>query len=65
MRILQGKAADNAVMKLASRSSQLQKAEPRVRQIVRAVRRGGDRTLIRYATLWDGLQPGQPIRVSA
>ena len=64
MQILQGKAAENAVMKLASRGSQLQKVEPRARHIVRAVQRGGDRTLIRYATLWDGLQPGQPIRVS-
>lgn len=65
MRILQGKAAENAVTTLATRSSQLQKVEPRVRQIIRAVRRGGDKTLVRYATLWDGLQEGQSVRVPA
>ncbi|MGA2903695.1 MAG: histidinol dehydrogenase [Candidatus Korobacteraceae bacterium] len=63
MRILQGKAAENAVTKLATRSSQLEKVEPRARQIIRAVRRGGDQTLVRYATLWDGLQAGQSVRV--
>ncbi len=64
MRILQGKEAENAVEKLASRSSRLEELEPRVRQIIRAVRSGGDKTLVRYATLWDGLQNGRPIRVS-
>ncbi len=64
MRILEGKAAENAVTKLASRGSQLQKVEPRVRQIIRAVRRGGDKALARYTTLWDSLQKGQPVRVS-
>jgi histidinol dehydrogenase len=63
MRILQGKPAESAVITLASRSSQLDKVEPRARQIIHAVRRGGDKTLIRYATLWDGLQSGQSIRV--
>jgi histidinol dehydrogenase len=63
MRILQGKAAENAVTKLATRSSQLEQVEPRARQIIRAVRRGGDQTLVRYATLWDGLQAGQSVRV--
>jgi histidinol dehydrogenase len=65
MRILQGKAAENAVTRLANRSSQLETVEPRVRRIVGAVRRGGDKTLVRYATLWDGLRTGLPIRVSA
>jgi histidinol dehydrogenase len=64
MRILTGKAAENAVAALASRGSRLQDLEPRVRQIIRAVRRGGDKALARYATLWDGLQKGQAIRVS-
>ncbi len=64
MRILQGKAAENAVAKLAGRSSRLEELEPRVRQIIRAVRSGGDKALVRYATLWDGLQKGQPVRVS-
>jgi histidinol dehydrogenase len=39
--------------------------EPPVRRIIRAVRRGGDKALLRYATLWDSLPMGQPIRVSA
>jgi histidinol dehydrogenase len=64
MRILQGQAAENAVATLAGRSSRLEELEPRVRQIIRAVRRGGDQTLVRYATLWDGLQKGRPVRVS-
>lgn len=63
MRILQGKEAETAVEKLANRSSRLEALEPRVRQIIRAVKSGGDRTLVRYATLWDGLQKGQPVRV--
>ncbi len=63
MRILQGEAAENAVARLASRSSRLEKVEPRARQIVGAVRRGGDKALVRYATLWDGLQAGHSIRV--
>jgi histidinol dehydrogenase len=64
MRMLQGKTAERTVATLASRSSQLEKVEPRARQIIRAVRRGGDKALVRYATLWDGLQSGQSIRVS-
>lgn len=63
MRILQGKAAENAVAALASRSSRLQELEPRVRQIIRAVRHAGDKALVRYATLWDGLKKGQAARV--
>lgn len=65
MRILVGKAAENAVVTLATRNSQLEMVEPRVRRIIRAVRRGGDKALLRYATLWDSLPMGQPIRVSA
>ncbi len=63
MRILQTKAAENAVAALANRGSRLQELEPRVRPIIRAVRHGGDKALARYATLWDGLQKGQAIRV--
>jgi histidinol dehydrogenase len=63
MRILQGKAAENAVARLATRSSRLQDLEPRVRRVIRAVRSGGDKALLRYATLWDGLPKGQAIRV--
>lgn len=64
MRILAGKAAENAVVTLATRKSQLEMVEPRVRRTIRAVRRGGDKALLRYATLWDSLPMGQPIRVS-
>ncbi len=64
MRILEGKAAERAVLQLERRSSCLDEVEPRVRKVVQDVKRGGDRQLIRYATLWDGLQKDQPIRVS-
>ena len=37
MRILQGKAAENAVATLANRGSRLEELEPRVRPIIRAV----------------------------
>jgi histidinol dehydrogenase len=63
MQILQGKAAENVVAMLATRSSRLEDLEPRVRQIIRTVRHGGDKALARYATLWDGLKKGQSIRV--
>jgi histidinol dehydrogenase len=64
MRILQGQAAERAVAALESRSTRLEELESRVRAIIRAVRRDGDKALRRYATLWDGLQKEQPIRVS-
>jgi histidinol dehydrogenase len=34
-----------------------------VRRIVRTLRRDGDRALRRYAQRWDGLRPGEPLRV--
>src|SRR5271167_2400206 len=64
MRILKGKAADKAVTSLEHRASRLDEIEPKVRKIVQVVRLGVDRALLRYATLWDGLQKGQPVRVS-
>jgi|SRR5580700_9733347 histidinol dehydrogenase len=64
MRVLVGKAAERAVVKLEGRASRLEEVEPTVRRIVRAVRKGGDKALMRYATLWDSLQKGQPVRVS-
>ena len=64
MRILQGAGAARAVLKIEGRGTSLNEVEPAVRRIIRDVRRGGDRQLVRYATLWDGLQPGQSIRVS-
>lgn len=64
MRILQGMASERAIAKLERRSTSLDDVEAPVRRIIRDVRRGGDPKLVRYATLWDGLQAGQPIRVS-
>ncbi len=64
MRILQGRAAANVVARLERRSSSLDQVGPQVRKIVEAVRNGGDQALARYATLWDGLQKGQPMLVS-
>ena len=63
-RILEGKAAARAVAKLERRSTSLDDVEPVARKIIRDIRHGGDRLLIRYATKWDGLQRGQSIRVS-
>ncbi|HUI84327.1 MAG TPA: histidinol dehydrogenase [Candidatus Binatia bacterium] len=65
IRILEGRAANNAVARLEQRSSCLSQVEPRVRRIVEDVKREGDRAVVRYATLWDGLEKGQPVRVSA
>lgn len=64
MRILLGKAAVVAVERLATRSNQLDSIEPQVRSIIRAVRRGGDSALGRYAARWDGLAANQPLAVS-
>jgi histidinol dehydrogenase len=63
IRILETKAAASAVTKLEQRSTSLKEVEPDVRRIIREVRRGGDRRLVRYATLWDGLQRGQSLQV--
>lgn len=65
MRILGDRAAERIVSKLAQRGSRLDEVEPKVRKIIRDVSRHGDRALIRYATLWDGLQKGQALRVPA
>jgi histidinol dehydrogenase len=64
MRILKGKAAEKAIAKLERRASRLEAVESKVRKVIQAVRRDGDKALLRYATLWDGLQKGQPVRVS-
>ncbi len=64
MRILEGRAAEKTVAALENRATRLEELEPRVRTIIRAVRRDGDKALRRYTTLWDGLQKVQPIRVS-
>ncbi len=64
MRVLVGKAAERAVAKLEGRASRLVEVEPTVRRIVRVVRKGGDKALMRSATLWDSLQKGESLRVS-
>ena len=64
MRILVGGAAERVVAKLEVRASRLEEVEPAVKRIIQAVRKGGDKTLVRYATLWDNLQKGLPLRVS-
>ncbi len=64
MRIVSGRAADGLVERLAARSGLLSGLEPRVRRIVEGVRRGGERSLRRYAEQWDGLAAKKPLRVS-
>lgn len=63
MRIASGRTAEAMVVKLTARGAQLGGLEPRVRRIVDDVRRGGDRSLRRYAERWDGLAKKQPMRV--
>jgi histidinol dehydrogenase len=63
MRLLSGRAAAAAVERLARRGMQLGELEPRVRRIVRDVRRQGDRALRRYAEKWDGLERKQSLRL--
>jgi histidinol dehydrogenase len=65
MRIATGKAAERAVVRIEQRASRLEEAERVARKIIKQVRVGGDKALIRYATLWDGLKKGQELRVSA
>ena len=64
MRIVSGRQADVLVERLARRDSGISSLEPRVRRIIEGVRRGGDRSLRRYAERWDGLAPKQSLRVS-
>jgi histidinol dehydrogenase len=64
MRILSGQNADRMVKRLASRGTSLAALEPRVRAIIKNVRRDGDRALRRYSEHWDGLSRSQPLRVS-
>ena len=64
MRIVSGREADAMVERLTARGTRLSGLEPRVRRIVDDVRRGGDRSLRRYAERWDGLAAKQSLRVS-
>ncbi len=64
MRILEGAAQARLVTALAERgATDLAEVEPAVRRIVGEVRRSGDRAVRRYATRWDGLGKGEPLRV--
>jgi len=65
MRILDGAEQARLVTALAERgATDLAEVEPAVRRIVNDVRRNGDRALRRYASRWDGLSKGEPLRVS-
>ena len=64
MRILSGRAAEAKVKAIAARGSQFGAVEPQVRKIVDDVRRNGDRALRKYAERWDGLKPGESVRIS-
>jgi histidinol dehydrogenase len=64
MRILKGPAATKRVNELAKRASLLDVVEPKVKKIIEDVRRGGDKSLLKYAREFDGLKPGQRVRVS-
>lgn len=64
MRILSGRAAERAVAQIERRRSRLDRVEPVARRIVQAVRKGGDKALVRYATLWDSLPKRTSLRVS-
>jgi histidinol dehydrogenase len=63
MRILHARAAEKAVMSLATRATQSSALEPKVRRIMNDVRQNGDRALRRYAERWDGLAKNQPLQV--
>ena len=52
------------VKRLSGRGGLLSGLEPCVRRIVDRVRRGGERSLRRYAERWDGLAAKQSLRVS-
>jgi histidinol dehydrogenase len=63
MRIASGREADAMVERLAARGARLSGLEPRVRRIIDGIRRGGERSLRKYAERWDGLRAKQSLRV--
>ncbi len=63
MRVVSGREADAMVERLAARGEQSAKLEPQTRRIVNDVRRGGERSLRRYAGRWDGLGAKESLRV--
>lgn len=64
MRILEGSDAEAYVKSLEQRGSRLDEIEPAVRRIIDDVRQNGDRALLKYAQEFDGLTPGQGVRVT-
>jgi histidinol dehydrogenase len=64
MRIASGHEADAMVERLADRGERFTRQEASVRRIVNDVRRGGERSLRRYAERWDGLAAKQSLQVS-
>src|SRR5207244_10877250 len=64
MRIVSGREAGVLVGRLAARQAGLDGLAPQVRRIVDDVRRGGERSLRRYAERWDGIAAKQSLRVS-
>jgi len=64
MRIVSEREAGAMVERLAARGAGFGGLEPRVRRIVDGVRRGGERSLRRYAEQWDGLAAKQAVQVS-
>jgi histidinol dehydrogenase len=64
MRILEGAAAEAYVGGLESRRSRLDQIEPVVRRIINDVRANGDKGVLKYSRQFDGLTPGQTLRVS-
>ena len=63
--ILENAAQARFVTALAERgATDLAGVEPAERRIVNDVRRNGDRALRRFATRWDGLDEGEPLRVT-
>jgi histidinol dehydrogenase len=64
MRIVSGREANSLVGRLSARGARLSGLEPKVRRIVEGVRRGGERSLRRYAQRWDGLGAKEPLRVT-
>jgi histidinol dehydrogenase len=65
MRILSGAAASRRVRTIEGRTSDFEKVEPAVRNIVVDVRRNGDQALRKYAEKWDGLTSRRLLTVSA
>src|SRR5579864_8278751 len=63
MRTLSGRKAEDMVKRLSARGTSLHDLEPLVQKVIDGVRRGGDRSLRRYAERWDRLARNQSLQV--